>query len=306
MISSERLNGIRAFVQAADTGNFSQAAAQLGLSKSTVGKAIARLEGRLKVRLFHRTTRSLSLTDEGHAFYASCVRALSELEGAEAALVARQLAPTGRLRVSLPALFGMHWVMPVLLKLAERHPALEIETTFTNRRVDFAEEGIDLAVRIGELEAGASLTARRLGTQRLVLCATPSYFDKRGRPKSIEDLEHHACVGLLRDGRVAPWQFTNPSGSPFLLSIRSRLRFGHMEPVAAAVCAGYGIAQLPAWLVADAIATRKLEVASMSEESPSLPIHVIWPASRVIPPRSRATIDALLECFTPEAPWERR
>ena len=149
MISNERFAGIRAFVQAVEAGSFSRAAQQLGMSPSSVGKAVARLEQRLDVRLFHRTTRSLSLTDEGLAFHDSCVRALAELEQAENALAERRMQPAGRLRIAVPVLLGRDWVMPLLLKLAGDYPALEIEARFSNQPVDFAEQGCDLAVRIG-------------------------------------------------------------------------------------------------------------------------------------------------------------
>lgn len=304
MISGERLNGIRAFVQATDAGSFSQAAARLGLSKSAVGKAIARLERRLNVRLFHRTTRSLSLTDEGHTFYASCVRALLELENAEAALAARFSTPAGRLRVSLPTMFGTRWVMPVLLELTQLHEAMEIEATFTNRQIDFAENGIDLVVCIGEFDAGAHLTARRLGTQKLAVCGSPAYFATHGHPQSVDALVDHACIGLFVDGKVRPWQFRGTTGAPRFAQIRSRLRIGHVEAIAAAACAGYGIAQLPAWFVADAIRSGILESTLAEEQSAGMPVHVVWPATRVMPLRLRVAVDALVESFTPYAPWE--
>lgn len=171
MISSERLHAIRAFVQAVQSGGFSRAAQQLGLSRSTVGKAVARLEQRLQVRLFQRTTRSLSLTDEGLLFYDDCLKALAALEVAENRLAARALAPEGRLRLSLPVLFGQKWVMPPLLALAERHPQLQIEALFSNRAADLAEEGIDLAVRIGSRFAGRCGGDHRAPTGRAAAAA---------------------------------------------------------------------------------------------------------------------------------------
>jgi len=305
MISSERLNGIRAFVQAVQAGSFSTAALQLGLSKSTVGKAIARLEARLDVRLFHRTTRSLALTDEGHAFYANCVRALAELEAAEAAVASRLVKPSGRLRISLPPLLGSRWIMPVLLQLAEQHSTLEIEAEFTPRRVDFAEDGIDLAVRIGTLDAGANLAARHLGTQKLVVCATPAYFAAYGRPQSVAALAQHVCIGLLRNAKIDPWRFRNPAGGTQLVPIHSRLRIGHMDAIAVAMYGGHGIAQLPLWLVHDAIRAGTLEAVLIDEVDAGLPIHVAWPANHAMPLRLRVAIDALVNGFTPVAPWER-
>ena len=192
MISNERFAGIRAFVQAVEAGSFSRAAQQLGMSPSSVGKAVARLEQRLDVRLFHRTTRSLSLTDEGLAFHDSCVRALAELEQAESTLAERRIQPAGRLRIAVPVLLGRDWVMPLLLQLAADYPALEIEARFSNQPVDFAEQGCDLAVRIGLLDDSASLAARQLGVQKLVVCAAPAYLARHGAPVTPQALNGHA------------------------------------------------------------------------------------------------------------------
>lgn len=305
MISNERFNGIRAFVQAAQAGSFSAAARQLGLSSSTVGKAIARLEQRLDARLFHRTTRSLSLTDEGLAFHDSCVRALEELERAESALAERRLVPSGRLRIALPVLFGRDRVMPVLLALAARHPALEIDAVFSNRPVDFAEEGVDLAVRIGDLDNSPTLAAHRLGRQRLVVCAAPAYLAERGAPATPEDLAGHACIGMLRNDHAEPWRFQASAGSVRYVRVQARLRLGHLEAVVAAAKAGHGLAQLPAWLVHDALRAGELAPVLSAYEAEGLPVHALWPATRRMTARLRAVIDALREALA-EAPDDAR
>lgn len=307
MMSNDKLTGLRAFVQAVESGSFSRAAQQLGQSPSSVGKAIARLEQRLDARLFHRTTRRLALTDEGQAFHERCLRAFGELEQAESDLAARRLVPAGRLRVALPVLLGRDWVMPVLLELAARHPALEIDAVFSNRPVDFAEEGFDLAVRIGLLEQSAPLAARRLGEQRLVVCAAPAYLARHGVPEAPEDLaDGHACIGLLRDGQIEPWRFaTAPVAgragtAPRRWPGAARLRLGHLEAVAAAALAGQGLAQLPAWLVAGALADGRLRAVLASHESAPLPIHAVWPATRAMSARLRLVIDTL--CASPLPP----
>ncbi|WP_222864033.1 LysR family transcriptional regulator [Pigmentiphaga aceris] len=289
-MSIERFNGVRAFVQAAQAGSFSEAARQLGQSPSSIGKAISRLEQRLDVRLFHRTTRSLSLTDEGLAFHRSCVLALDELEHAEAALSARRHMPAGRLRIALPVLFGRYQVMPILLKLMQVHPALELEAVFSNRPVDFAEEGIDLAVRIGALEDSPSLAARRIGAQGLVVCAAASYVARRGLPLTRDALADHDCIGMLRDGRIEPWRFDTVTKE---LPVTPRLRLGDLESVLAAMRAGHGFAQLPTWLVATELANGELVAALPQQAADKLPIHAIWPASRAMSARLRVTIDAL-------------
>lgn len=303
MISSERLNGIRAFVQAADAGSFSRAAVQLGLSKSTVGKAIARLEQRLQVRLFQRTTRSLALTEEGRAFHESCTRALAELEGAEAVLAARAQVPTGRLRVDLPVLFGRRWVLPALLDLATRHEALEIEAAFSSRRADFTEDRIDLAVRIGDLDDTTGLTARRLGLQRLVLCASTAYLARHGRPAAVGDIARHQGIAVLRDHRADPWLLAEGGKPPRPVAPPGRLRLGSVDAVADAALAGHGLAQLPLWLVADDLRRGALEAVLPDCEPPGLPIHALWPTAQPMTARLRTAIDALVDCFLPTPPW---
>lgn len=292
MISNERFAGIRAFVQAVEAGSFSRAAQQLGLSPSSVGKAVARLEQRLDVRLFHRTTRSLSLTDEGLAFHDSCVRALAELEQAENALAERRMQPAGRLRIAVPVLLGRDWVMPLLLKLAGDYPALEIEVRFSNQPVDFAEQGCDLAVRIGLLDDSASLAARQLGVQKLVVCAAPAYLARHGAPATPGALKGHACIGMLRDEQLEAWQLREANGS-ISMKISARLRLGNLEAVRQAALAGHGLAQLPRWLVEQELASGQLQAVLEAYAGPGLPLYAAWPASRAMTARLRLVIDTL-------------
>jgi DNA-binding transcriptional LysR family regulator len=163
---SDRLNGVSVFVEAVEAGGFSAAALRLNLSRSAVGKTIARLEGRLGVRLFHRTTRSQSLTDDGQAFYERCLRALEEIRAGEAMLESGQQEATGRLRVSMPVQFGRRCVAPILSHLAEKHPRLELDLNFSDRLVDLLEDGFDLAIRTGPLDQSAGLMTRRIAYHR--------------------------------------------------------------------------------------------------------------------------------------------
>ena len=292
MISNERFAGIRAFVQAVEAGSFSRAAQQLGMSPSSVGKAVARLEQRLDVRLFHRTTRSLSLTDEGLAFHDSCVRALAELEQAESILAERRIQPAGRLRIAVPVLLGRDWVMPLLLQLAADYPALEIEARFSNQPVDFAEQGCDLAVRIGLLDDSASLAARQLGLQKLVVCAAPAYLARHGEPATPQALNGHACIGMLRDEQLEVWQLRDANGN-ISVNISARLRLGHLEAVRQAALAGHGLAQLPRWLVEKELASGQLQAVLEAFAGPGLPLYAAWPASRAMTARLRLVIDTL-------------
>src|ERR1700730_11614079 len=169
---SDRLTGVSVFVEAVEAGGFSAAALRLNLSRSAVGKTIARLETRLGTRLFYRTTRSQNLTEDGHAFYERCLRALDEIRMGEAMLDSGRREVVGRLRVSMPVLFGRHCVAPLLTDLARRHPKLELDLDFSDRLVDLMEDGFDLAVRNGAPGEGAGLMVRRLAYQRMTVCAS--------------------------------------------------------------------------------------------------------------------------------------
>jgi DNA-binding transcriptional LysR family regulator len=291
---SERLNGIATFVQAAEAGSFALAAERMRLTRSAVGKSIARLEQRLGVRLFHRTTRRQSLTEDGQAYYERCVRALAELDAAEAALDTGRRQPSGRLRISAPVLFGRHCVAPVLLDLARAHPRLGIEMSFTDRVVDLMEDGFDLAVRIGTLPDSASLTARRLGTQHMAICAAPSYLAERGRPTSIDELAGHAGILYSRSGHDVQWRVRDGDGRIREPRIESRLRFDDLQAIVDAAVIGAGLAWLPCWLLARHLRAGELTLVMDSEQVLATEIHAIWPQTRYLSLKTRAAIDALV------------
>jgi len=290
---SDRLKGIEVFVQAVEAGGFARAAERLHLSRSAVGKTIARLEQRLGVRLFHRTTRRQSVTEEGQAFYERCLRALAELEAAEAALDGGRGAPSGRLRVSASTLFGRHCVAPVLLALQERHPTLELELSLGDRIVDLVEEGFDLAVRLGALPDSASLTTRRLGRYQMAIWAAPAYLAAHGRPAGPEDLAGHRGIVYARPGYDLPWQVGDAGGGVRELRIASRLRLDDVQAIADAAAAGAGLAWLPCWLAVPLMQAGKLEPVLDLRQAVGSDIHLVWPQNRYLPAKTRAAIDAL-------------
>lgn len=304
MLTGERLNGIRAFVQAEASGSFAAAAGQLGLSQSAVGKAISRLEARLGVKLFNRTTRHLSLTDEGRAYHAGCVRALGELEAAEQLIADRRLSPSGTLRMNLPDLFGRRWIMPVLAQLAEAHDGLSFDISFDNRFVDLAEEGYDLTIRIGRLQDSAGLAARPLAVQRMVICAAPDYLALHASPATPQDLAGHDCITQVRHGREEAWLFLDEAGQVTRLPVRGRHRFGSLDAIADFAVAGFGLAQLPVWIVADHLKAGRLLSACPAFRQPEPPIQALWLQSRAMAPRVRATVDALVKAFGYGSRWD--
>lgn len=304
MISPDQLKGITAFVQAVDAGSFRLAGERMGLTRSGVAKSVARLEERLGVRLIARTTRHFGLTDEGQAFYDSCTRALAELEGAEAAVSSRRAAPSGRLRIDLPHVFGRRWVLPALLDIGADYPDLRMDVSFSDRLVDPIEEGIDLVIRIGDLRDSAVLVARRLGVQASVVCASPAYLAAHGGPASIADLDGHACIAFGRDGRANPWLFTTAGGKVVSAAVRGRYTFNHSDAIRAAACAGQGLALLATWLCAEDLRAGRLVAVMADIPTLGFPIHAVWPRTRHLAPKVRVVVDELVKRFSPRPPWE--
>lgn len=296
MISSENFKGIRAFVQAEQSGSFAAASAVLGLSQSAVSKSIARLEERLDVRLFHRTTRNLTLTDEGRLYLESCRRALEELTSAEFALAARKDTVAGCVRLNLPELYGRHCVSPALLKLANQHPQLRFEVSFENRITNLVEDGYDLAVRIGELQYSADLIAKKIGQQEIVVCASPNYLNKHPAPFTLAELNQHDCITQYRAGQCEPWYFLNIRHETMRVNVATRHAFTATDVIVEAGLEGLGLIQVPSWLVEHHLKSQTLVRVLTDIATPVLPIHIIWPRGRVQAYRVRAVIDTIARC----------
>jgi DNA-binding transcriptional LysR family regulator len=299
------LAGVVAFVHAVEAGSFTGAAARIGLSKSAVAKSVARLEERVGARLLERTTRRLGLTAEGRTYYESCLKVIAELSSVEALLAARRQEVSGLLRVSLPVSFGPRWVMPVLLDIARDHPELQLDVSFTDRRVDLVEDGVDLVVRLGDPGDMASLAGRRIGVQRSLLCASPAYLDAHGRPQTPADLVGHHCLAYARDGRPLPWVLLDGDGKRVSFRPKPRHTVSHGEALREAALAGAGLAYLATWLASADLRAGRLEAVMTSAAEEDMPIHVLWPRVRDLAPKVRVVVDELVERFLPRPPWDR-
>lgn len=291
---NDRLNGIDVFAQVVEAGSFSLAAERLHLTRSAVAKTIARLEQRLGTRLFHRTTRTQSLTEGGQGFYEHCVRALAELETGEAALESGRREPKGLLRISAPVLFGRQCIAPALLELAAKHTNLKIDMSFSDRVVDIVNEGYDIAVRVGSLVDSSTLASRHIGVQRMMVCASPAYLAKHGNPHSLEALGQHVGIVYGRDGRQVPWRLHEEDGRIHDVIITARLRLDDLQAIADAAVAGLGLAWLPCWLIARSVQSGELvQVFACNRVAPT-DIHAVWPQTRYLPAKTRAAIDLLV------------
>jgi DNA-binding transcriptional LysR family regulator len=298
---NERLDGIEVFVAVVEAGNFAAAADKLKLTRSAVGKSVARLEARLDTRLFHRTTRSHSLTQQGQCYYERCRRALDELTAAGEELEAGRQEPLGRLRLTMPLIIGRLLIAPLLFELGERHPQLTFDITYSDRRVDLIEEGIDLAIRSGVLDDSTTLAARPLGRQVMAVYASPRYLAEHARPTSYDDLvaqrASHRFVGYARGGWRQPWRFASADDAaiPGMFEIESRFVCDSLDVVMDGAIAGWGLARVPVWMAAREVEAGRL-VRVFDEPTPfGYELNAIWPRMKTLPMKVRVVIDLLLE-----------
>lgn len=280
-MATPRFDGVELFLQIVESGNLTEAAERLNLTRSAVGKGLARLEARLGTCLLQRSTRRQRLTEDGQAYYEHCLRALAELEAAESVLESGRQQPRGRLRVSVPLAFGHHYAAPALWALLDRYPELEIDLCFSDRMIDLVQEGFDMAVRIGPLPDTDRLSARLLGQQVMGLAASPAYLQRKGAIGSIEDLAAHRGIAYR-------------SNTAQRSRLASPLIVDDLQAVADAAIAGVGLAWLPSWLIAHYALRGQLQAVLPSDREQPAPIHVIWPTAAHMPAKTRCAIDALV------------
>jgi len=291
----ESLNSIAFFVQAAETRSFSEAGRSLGVSSSAVGKSVSRLEDRLGVRLFHRSTRSITLTAEGALFLERCRRIMCEVEAAELELSETQQAPKGRLRISLPLVQTL--VMPALTAFMHRYPAIELDIDFSDRLVDVIEEGFDVVMRTGE-PTDSRLMSRSLGSYRLQLVASPGYLASHRPPEVPADLAHHACLQhrFPTSGKLEPWPLKRTKGTPEFTMPASMIcntSAGLMD----IALAGLGIACLPDFMVRQAIERGELNSVLGRYIEHQGTFRLLWPSSKHLAPKLRVFIDFMVDAL---------
>jgi DNA-binding transcriptional LysR family regulator len=293
------------FVRAVDAESFSGAAQRLGLAKSVVSRRMASLEGRLGTSLFHRTTRRLSLTETGQAYYERARRILADV--AEAEEVARRLQSElrGKLKVAAPMSFGLIHLSPAVAEFLVAHPQLEIELDLNDRRVDLVSEGHDLAVRIGKLP-DSSLIARRLAPCRHVVCASPAYLQARGEPRSPECLEQdrHDCLIYSNRSISEEWRF-RIGGEWRSVRVRAkRLGVNNGDVLRDAAIAGLGLVALPTFIVSEALQRGELIPVLRDFDLDDPSIHAVWPPNRELSAKVRAFVDFLSDRFGETPYWD--
>jgi len=289
---------MRMFVRVVELGSFARASEELDVSRSSATQALVRLENRLSVRLLHRTTRKLSPTEEGRAYYESCVRILGDLLEAEEVLSSASLRPRGRLRVSAPHPLMQLVVFPQLKRFFERYPNLQLELIVTDRAVNLVEEGIDCAIRGSPISDDSTLIARHVARVRWMTCASPAYLKSSGTPRTIEDLAGHACVRFISPstGRAADWEFIR-DGKACTMTPRGKLGVTSFESAASAAQHGLGIAQVPEPLVTEALRKEVVRPLLTDHIAPAPSLHVVYPSNRHLSAKVRAFADFVAEMF---------
>ncbi|MER9883673.1 LysR family transcriptional regulator [Mesorhizobium sp. M0118] len=294
MAPTNTFAGVEVFISVVKSGSFTAAAARFGITKSAVAKSVTQLESRLGVKLLHRTTRRLSLTPEGAAYLEQAEAALDQLRSAEEVARSRASTVRGVLRVDLPAAFGRRIAMPILLDILTAHPDLRLAASFSDRIIDPVEEGVDLCLRFGELPDRTDIAARPLGSQRLLLCAAPSYLEASGTPVSQSDLHHHACILGSRPGRPVSWRFLDEEGRVQSFDPPATHQASDGEVVIEMAVAGFGLCQMPQSLVQAYIDRRELAVVLPDQYQVQSPLNAVWPTTRTMLPRVRLVVDELV------------
>jgi len=285
----DRLREIEIFVAVAEAGGFARAARRLRLSPPAVTRAVAALEARLGGSVFQRTTRSLTITEVGQRFLETARRILADLDAAEKEAVGTTTTPQGHLSVTASTSFGRSAVAPVVGAFLDAHPRVTVSLLLLDRVVNLVEEGIDVAVRIGELPS-SSLIARRIGTVRRLLVASPDYLARRGAPSTPQDLRLHAVIaftGLMHD---RTWRFAGGGGAG-AVSVEPRVEVNDALAAVAAAEAGGGITVALSYMVADAIRSGRLVAVLDAVVPPPFPVHLVHPESRLVSPKLRAFVD---------------
>lgn len=297
MTGSLDLSDMAIFARVVAEGSFTAAARALDLPKSTVSRRVAQLEERLGVRLLHRTTRAVKLTELGAAYHERCARIVAEAEEANLSVASASASPQGLLRVTAPLAFGATFLGDIVAEFLQTYPLASVDVVLTDRRVDMVEEGFDLAIRIGPKVAETSFFARRLGPTRLLLCASPAYLERRGAPGSPDDLRDHDCILNGEGARAATW--TLRRGEEVVqVPVAGRMRVNHMALAQKAALAGLGVAVLPVVQAEPDLLEGRLRELLPGWNPSDASVYAVYPTNRHLSAKVRAFLDLLVQRLT--------
>ena len=298
----DRFLAVQTFSRVVELGSFARAAERLGLSTSAVSRQVADLEAHLDARLLNRTTRRISLTEAGQAFYERSVQLLADLEEAESSVRAAALVPRGHLKLTCGVTFGIRYLAPAVAEFAERHPQLVFDLDLSDRAVDLVDEGFDLAIRIGPI-GQQGLVSRRLGWTRTVCCASPAYLARSGAPERPEDLARHECLTYTHVPVPNTWRFESPAGDSHALRITPRHRANNGRMLVELAVRGLGVVVEPDFIVAPEVRAGRLVRLLPGFELPRVPISAVYPSRRHLSAKVRAFVDFLAERFSRAPDW---
>jgi DNA-binding transcriptional LysR family regulator len=289
----DRIDAMNVFVAVADQQGFAPAARKLGLSTSAVTRMVAALEDKVGARLLQRTTRSVTLTDVGTRYLERARRILADIEEAEASTRAERTQPSGRLVISAPLVFGRLHVRPLVTAYLDRYPDVSAELRLSDRMINLVEDGIDIAVRVGEL-ADSTLVARHIGDMRRLTVASPDYLTRRGVPQTPLDLAGHDLIQFTSTSSLSDWRFVD-NGKDVRVPRTSRFATNSADAAIQHAEQGGGVALVLAYQAADAIAHGRLQVMLADYEPPPSPIHLVYPTSRLLSAKVRTFVDTVVE-----------
>ncbi len=292
--NSNLLDGITVFVRVVETQSFTEAARLLGHSQSFISKEITRLEARLRIRLFNRTTRSLNLTDEGRAYFERCRQIVIDAEDAESALGQLQESPRGILKISVPVTFGITHLCDALPHFLIKYPSIDLEVDYNERSIDVVAEGFDVAIQIGQIK-DSNLISKKIMSSIGVYVASPDYLKARGTPTNPADLYQHDCINFTLSNVTKPWEFQESNGDVSVINVKTRVRCNSAELEASMAIAGIGITRMPIISCQRALEEGKLVRILKPYESTDLGIYALYPHRQFLPAKTKVFLEFLCQ-----------
>ena len=301
----DRLRALEVFVTVVAQDSFARAAEVLDTSPANVTRYVNDLESHLGTRLLNRSSRKLSLTEAGRALYERSKTILDEVAELEASASSSTLVPRGRLRLNAPLSFGIRYLAPLWPKFMEKYPEVELDVALIDRVIDIVEEGYDMTVRVSR-GGSASVVARKLATSRHIVCASPAYLLRHGRPASPADLKKHICIGYSYAPHAEEWRFTDDRGKTHDVNISIGMQSNNCDTVRAAALAGQGIILQPTFMIGDDVRKGRLEPLLAGYRLPDAEVLAVFPSRRHLSAKVRVMVDFLVEAFKGTPPWDRQ
>lgn len=299
----DKLASMNVFTKVAKAGSFAAAAKELNISRAMATKHVMQLENSLGIRLLNRTTRQLSLTEVGNAYFERCLQILDDIEENELAVTHMQTEPRGTLKVASPPFFGTYHLAPAISEYLRHYPDVNVELLLQGGTVDVIEAGLDLAIHLGEL-AESSLIARKLATSRQVVCGAPDYFVGHGVPKTPNDLKTHNCLFNWSWPQKDHWQFRDPEGKKIIIRVGGNLQANVSGALRLAAINGLGLVMLPTYMAGHDLRKGRLQAVMTEYEPATLDINAVYPHRKNLSAKVRTFVDFLYDRFQPRPYWD--